>query len=84
MILYVYSIRDRLEGFGRPFVCSSDAYAKRDFAAAVNADRGNSPLAFCPADYDLYRLGKFDNDSGMITMQELPEFVCKGSDLVAP
>lgn len=82
MVQYVYAIRDCLEGFGRPFVCSSDAFAKRDFAAAVNGDRVNSSLAFSPADYDLYRLGKYDTDSGMITMDDLPVYVCKGSDLL--
>lgn len=82
MLYYVYSVRDRLDGFGRPFVHPSDALAKRDFAAAVHGDRVSSALAFSPADFDLYRLGKFDTDSGLITMDDLPEFICKGSDMV--
>lgn len=82
MVYNVYSIRDILTEFGRPFTCPSDDFAKRDFSAAVHSNPENNSVAFAPADYELYRLGQYDSKNGKFTCEAAPVFIVRGSDLV--
>lgn len=70
----VYAIRDALNGFGSPFIDSNDASAKRNFAYAVN--NNGDTMSFSPKDYDLYRLGEFDHESGAFVLLPCPVMVC--------
>lgn len=75
MVFNVYSIRDVNAGFNQPFCDVNDAVAKRNFAYAVN----NSDLpGFAPGDFDLYKLGTFDTECGMFTVDNLPCLVVHG------
>lgn len=79
---FVYCVRDDLNGFMTPFLAPSDAFAKRDFSAAVNNDRSNSALAYSPNDFALYNFGTFDVDSGTFELEKVPVLVCRGGSLV--
>lgn len=63
----VYSYRDAKVGFGQPIVDSNDLSAKRGFAYAINNSVG--VMGFQPGDFDLYHIGTFDSETGMITGQ---------------
>lgn len=76
----IYCIRDRLAGFGSPYPHRSQDTAKRSFARIVNNSEGD--IAFSPADYDLYLVGDFDDDSGLVTAVIPVQYICNGSDLV--
>lgn len=75
----MYSIKDSLVGFGYPFVQVSDPVAVRSFAAVASDERGD--ICKKPGDYDLYRVGSFDTDSGAIIPSE-PVFVARAADCV--
>lgn len=78
MMYKIYSVRDKLSGYMNIFLERSDALAERGFSAVVN---DSSSSIYCnPGDYDLYKLGSFNTDSGVI-IADNPDFVCSASSL---
>lgn len=75
----IYSMRDSKVGFGTPFVETSDVTAQRGFAFAINNKDGI--MGFSPSDFDLYRLGWFDTESGQIGSEDVPFFIVSGSSV---
>lgn len=77
----VYSVYDaKAEIFGNPFVERTDASARRAFAAAVNDPQ--TAVSIAPQDYSIFRLGKFDDENGVITPEKAPVQVALGLELV--
>lgn len=73
----LYSVKDLVsDDFSMPVCMKNDAVAvrwlKRGALASQDAD---------PADYRLYRLGSFDEDTGMITVLETPHPVVREGDI---
>lgn len=66
MATYVMcSVKDLVaDQFGRPFFAVSDGSAIRGFADEVNS--ADSMLAKHPADFQLFHMGVFDDESGEI------------------
>lgn len=75
----VYAIRDVAVGFGSPFVDVNDASARRNFAFAVN--NNGDTMSFSPKDYDLYKLGEFDHESGTFDLLSVPVLVVTGANV---
>lgn len=74
----VYAMRDTKTGFLSPTLEANDEAACRNFVHAVwNSD--GILHSFC-SDFDLFRLGQFDTDSGSITPNPVPVHVMAGSD----
>lgn len=71
----IYAIHDALNGFGSPFVDTNDATAKRNFSFAVN---NNNDMSFSPSDYDLYKVGEFDHETGVLIPLSTPLLIVKG------
>lgn len=80
---FIYCIHDALNDFMSPFLAPSDAFAKRDFSAAVNNEKASSAIAFSPDDFALYNMGTFDVETGAFDINPVPQLVCKGGSLVA-
>lgn len=78
MVLNVYSIRDKLVAYQSPFYMHSDEQAIRSFKMAVNAETPNS-ISQAFADMDLYRLGTFDDMTGVFTSEVV--FLTNGAEL---
>ncbi|UPW41063.1 nonstructural protein [Sigmofec virus UA08Rod_5645] len=78
MIYNVYSIRDCKSGFMAPTFSVNDDVAKRGFSHAVV----NSPdvLSTFVKDFDLFRVGQFDDVSGVLLSYPTPEHVISGPD----
>lgn len=72
----VYSIRDNLTGFLTPTFDVNDASAVRNFQHAMRNPQ--SLLNSHAQDYDLYRIGVFDQDTGSIE-SIVPVMVCAGA-----
>ena len=71
----IYSVRDQYTGYGQPFTHQNDACAIRDFRLAVS--RKDSVLFSSAKDYDLMRIGQFDDETGTI-IPETPVIVASG------
>lgn len=72
----MYSVRDRHTGFMTPSTDFNDNTAKRNFAKAINSDNGI--MNFDPGDFDLYRIGEFDTDKGVLIPEKIPQLVISG------
>ena len=70
MIVGLYSIRDELVGFGKPFALPSDDVAIREYKKAVKAETPNDVNTNIP-DSVLFALGTFDDQSGEITPRKV-------------
>lgn len=80
-MLSMYSIFDSRSGiYNSPFVAFSDGDASR--AVIRQARNPESQIAQFPEDYVLYRIGSFDERTGLLT-QVTPETVARISTLVA-
>lgn len=79
MTMNIYAIRDLKTGFLAPTLDQNDAIAKRSFMFALNRP---GTLEYSNAqDYDLFKIGEYDNDTGIITHCD-KELVAQGSDLL--
>lgn len=81
MILGIYSIRDRLSGYLQPTFDLNDAVAMRNFSAAILSPDAHLLMHTNSEDYDLYRVGQFDSDSGIISALPAPELVVSGNSV---
>ena len=79
MVISVYCVRDSLLGFGMPILRDNDAVASRAFDYDLNID--GSPMASHPQDFQLYRIGFFDTDTGIID-SESPVLVASAIDFI--
>ena len=72
----LYSIRDRkTEHFNMPFTIGSRANAISYFCTGID----NEEISY-KCDLELYYLGTMDIETGMITQDNLPEFVMSGEE----
>lgn len=75
----LYSYRDQLVGFGPIMVENNEQTAVRGFSFAVNNASGM--MGFAPKDYDLFYVGEFDTDTGIITGAPVPALVVNGTSV---
>ena len=71
----IYTYRDLKVAFMQPICEVSDSSAIRGFAYAVNSKEGL--MNYSPSDFQLYRIGTFDNEKGTIESC-LPELITDG------
>lgn len=76
----VFSIRDVKTGFMSPTIDQNAPAAMRNFEHAVlnSASLMNSH----PKDYQLYKIGEFDTDTGALIPCELVEHICDATDVL--
>lgn len=60
----IYSYRDLKVGYAPPQCDQSDQAAIRGFSFAIN--NHDSMMNFSPKDFDLYKVGIFDTETGQI------------------
>lgn len=66
MIVYVYSIRDVLNGFAGLFTEVNDESAIRGFKLSLRDASAGNILGFVPTDFYLYCLGTYNTETGEI------------------
>lgn len=76
----IYSILDAKTGFLSVSLDQNDASAQRNFAHACK--RTDSLFFTHPNDYDLYKVGKFNSDSGVIEPIVPPKHIVSARSLV--
>lgn len=79
----MFAVRDSaMSAFNSPFVVVSRGVAVRSFGDEVNNPQ--SPMNAHPADFELFHVGFFHEDSGMLVPVEHPELVVRAKDLLKP
>lgn len=81
MTYNVYAMRDLKTGFLKPELDINHQAAIRNFKLGLATAHGESILGFAPEDFDLYYIGTFDTDSGIISPLTVPELVSSGGSL---
>lgn len=71
----VFVMRDNKVGFLTPSFDLNEEVAKRNFAYALT---NNQLMNFSPADFDLFKLGTYNTETGNFTLLEIPECVMSG------
>lgn len=80
MMIRVYAMYDQAaKGFGSLMVFVNDEVARRGVMEII---RGDQQITKFPGDFDLYRLGEFDTDTGAIAPSR-PELVFKVAELLS-
>ena len=69
---------DKAKTFNHPFFSPNEAIAVRVFSDASRDT--DTIIGKHPSDFRLYRIGEFDQTSGKITSEEVPEFCCNAVD----
>jgi hypothetical protein len=70
----IFTMRDQKLGYyERPFACPTDKAAMRELQSEVEA--GNGSAGKYPADWDLYEIGTFDIESGIIRGYDTPKHI---------
>ena len=75
----VYAMRDLKSGFLTPTVDQNDAMAARNFASSIQHSEG--VLFTHKSDFQLYRIGAYDTDLGVINPEDFPVLVADGKDV---
>lgn len=79
MIYPMYAIRDKKVGFLTPTIDQNNAAAIRNFEHACQQSQN---LMFShPEDFDLYRIGTFDTETGRLIPEEIPVPVVSAADM---
>lgn len=79
MIKNIYAIKDHKRWFTDTFVDDNDPSAVRNFSYGVCHMEG--VMNFAPQDFDLFKVGTFNTESGMISGLVPIEFMCNGLDI---
>lgn len=83
MIMKVFSIYDgKGKCYGLPFFMAQVGVAARAFGDLVNDDQ--SAVCKHPADYTLYQVGVFDDESGLFENVSPQVLIGHGSDFAKP
>lgn len=73
----LYSMKDTKMGkFAMPFVAPNDEIAKRTLASTIK--QGGSTISEFPEDFQLFRLGNYDEDTGDLTTDN--EFIANATE----
>lgn len=78
MIMQIFSVRDVNVGFNQPYCEVNDDVAIRGFSYAIN---NSDIMGFAPKDFDLYCVGDFDTNSGIINPTVPPILVSHGTEV---
>lgn len=70
----LYSVYDaKAERFAPPFLAVTDEYARRMLVLSYRSLDDSSPLVVYQADFTLFAIGEFDEDTGTVTPLQVKE-----------
>lgn len=81
MIYGIFCIRDVKTGYMTPTVDLNVDSAIRNFAHSLSVSP--SVITSFSRDFDLYNLGNFDSDSGLVSPLPAPKFVISATDALS-
>lgn len=81
MKVQIYAIFDMASGtYEKPFFSPADDIVKREFLNVATA--ADHPINRHPKDYSLWRLGNFDDNTGLI-QDEVNECLCTALEVIS-
>ena len=81
-MIKIYSILDKVPGiYSNPFYLKSNAVALREIKYLINEDKNQNIFNTNIKDKALYCLGSFNEETGIITSNDKPEFIINLIDL---
>lgn len=81
--LFAVATRDRqLAAYHRPFFVPTKGFAVRSFTDEVNRKAADNPMFAHPEDYELFHIGYFDEDTGVLERLDVAESLCVASNVV--
>lgn len=85
MIIQVCATLDRAaDAFGRPIFVNAIGQAIRSFNDEINRKDEQNPLYLHPEDFDLYHLGSYDDNTGVLTSLDEPKQIAIGKNQRIP
>jgi len=80
MTMKLYAVRDvKADAFGAPMSIATEGLARRSFIEACSDPR--SDLAKYPTDYQLYELGQYDPNSGLlVAASPTPKYIMSATE----
>lgn len=79
----IVSLKDTaVQVFITPFVAGSNAQAVRSLRDAVNDVSADSDVRRHPEDFELYQLGSYDEETGIVCATNPIALICRAKDLV--
>lgn len=82
MIQIICAVKDRAaDAFGRPLFVPSVGLAIRSFADEVNRSDSENQMFNHSDDFDLYELGQFDDNTGIIECHLQPKLLALGKSV---
>lgn len=80
--LFVCSVFDSaVQAYGRPIFLPAKGAATRSFIDEVNRDAPDNNLNKHPADFELYCLGTWDEETAVFENMQPVELLCRGKDV---
>lgn len=67
--------------FGKPFLVPSNNVALRSFTDEVNRESAENMMYLHPDDFELYAIGYFNDDLGLLVSVDVPELIARGKDV---
>lgn len=78
----IFAVQDtKGEMFGDPFYAPNVPFAIRRFTHEVNKE--DHPYNVWPEDFILFRLGKYEETTGVILSEDVPVAVVRATDVMA-
>lgn len=77
--MMLYSIKDNKGNFSAIITFNNDEVAKRNLVFLLDQD---ALYKRYPEDFSLFRTGSFDFESGIITAENTPVYICSLADVV--
>lgn len=82
MKLTLCTVKDRAaDAFGRPMFVRSIGEAIRSFSDEVNRKADDNQLYNHSDDFDLFELGEFDDNTGLMSLHDQPKLVSLGKQV---
>jgi hypothetical protein len=81
MITKIYAVHDiKADAFGTPIFQANDEICIRSLSAVVCDTE--TTIGKNPEDFNLYNLGAYNNETGLISTLERPELICSAVSLI--
>lgn len=82
---HLYAIKDlAVQAYMKIWEVRAPGEAMRGFIDEVNRKAADNPIAAHPEDYELYKLGVYDDATGKITPEDEPQLVARAKELIQP